>query len=108
MGVMWMEGTERDALRAATPSTRDVKKAEGKKRAFGKLIAKAETAREMAQEHHKNKFAIIHFDSSAGKGEIGNAQQTTQPKQVCQLVGGGENLHFYFSFAASFLLPKQL
>jgi hypothetical protein len=39
------------------------------KKGFWQIDCQAE--KEMAQEHHKNKFAIIHFDLSLGK--IGNA-----------------------------------
>lgn len=52
-----------------------------------KLIVKARTAK-MATTKHKNKFAIIHFDSSSRKSLALSAQ--------CQWGGGKENLHFHF------------
>lgn len=47
-----------------------------KKKGFWQIDCQAET--EMAQERHKNKFAIIHFDLSSGM-RIGKASRRDTP-----------------------------
>lgn len=89
--------TEWKGIAWATTRNKKSRKDDGAK-GFWQIDCKAET--EMAQEHHKNKFAIIHFDLSSGsekrKAFWRDTLNSAQP---------GKNLHFYFHFSPS---PRKM
>lgn len=71
-----------------------------RQKGFRQIDCQAET--EMAQEHHKNKFAIIHFDLSLRTKFESFFEEThcIEPRWEGGGVQGRENLHFYFHFAS--------
>lgn len=84
-------------VRARTRATTQEYGWEKKEKGFWQIDCQAET--EMAQEHHKNKFAIIHFDLSLGK--IGNCYGE---RQTVECVSRRRWVEAKFTFLFFFLL----
>lgn len=93
-GVRWGKS---EWVRATTRATTQEYGWEKKEKGFWQIDCQAET--EMAQEHHKNKFAIIHFDLSLGK--IGNCYGE---RQTVECVSRRRWVEAKFTFLFFFLL----